>query len=346
MALMKHDSSEDVQLQMKNLNDALDDMPTSMLVFSTIMRSLYVDRAVGTPAQSAAKFRKLRDDTRNDAAIYLRHILPWCKELVSSIEDFFENYKNLTYEEWSENLEDIVEEVQGYRKFCRAVIKMHQHVMTLLKERENEAKKVLKELKYLQQQYEERKREYEASASTKKYWRFFLLFLPGVNLIACPLLQSLADSDTADAVACGAQADTQEQAALAVANELMPALNHFIGGLTCAAGFFEIMESKLKQYANKAERSLVNPMKLHYTKMNKKAPEIISSCQRFMFALPYVRTELEAIPPEGTDQNYIDRWLEKQQEIIKETCTVRIVYNKVAKAIGHKSTTTTNTHDK
>jgi hypothetical protein len=56
--------------------------------------------------------------------------------------------------------------------------------------------------------------------------------------------------------------------------------------------------------------------------MRKEAEKMNSACQKFYAFIPIVRTDLQAIPTEGTDQNYVDRWLEKQKKMIEEKCTV------------------------
>ncbi len=52
--------------------------------------------------------------------------------------------------------------------------------------------------------------------------------------------------------------------------------------------------------------------------MSKTAREMKSLCQVFYAALPDVRTDFAAIPNEDTDQNYVDKWLEKQLANIEE----------------------------
>ena len=43
-----------------------------------------------------------------------------------------------------------------------------------------------------------------------------------------------------------------------------------------------------------------------------------SVCQVFYAALPDVKTDFKAMPTEGTDRDYVDKWLEKQK--IEEEC--------------------------
>ncbi|KAK3714885.1 hypothetical protein QZH41_001874 [Actinostola sp. cb2023] len=306
------------------INDALQSLPNDMMKFSLYMRSLYVEKAVGTDSAAAQKFRQLRDDTRNDAMVYLKGVLPVSKKLVSAIDDFFDYYDGLTYEEWLENLPDILEETQSYRELCEIVVKMHEGMLIPLKQREDKAKEVMLELTELQIEYDKKKNELEDAAHIKKGWAIGLAFIPFVNIIASPILAAYANGDMAQATANCAQARLQEAAALLVKEELIPCLKVFISGLEKVAGFFSIVENQLQQFIGKGEKSQENAKKLHYTMMKKKAKELRSNCQSFMAVLPAVRTNFEAIPSDGTDKNYIDRWLEKQKQIIERECRSKV----------------------
>ena len=74
--------------------------------------------------------------------------------------------------------------------------------------------------------------------------------------------------------------------------------------------------------------------------MSKQAKEMKSICQMFYAVLPAVRTDFEAIPTEGTDQNYVDRWLEKQKKVIEEKCHVPALAKKMLAAIPAQAAST------
>ena len=67
--------------------------------------------------------------------------------------------------------------------------------------------------------------------------------------------------------------------------------------------------------------------------MTKAAKEMKSSCQAFYAMLPEVRTDFEAIPLEGTDQNYVDKWLEEQKKVIKEKVSLEKLVSNLLRAI-------------
>ena len=114
---------------------------------------------------------------------------------------------------------------------------------------------------------------------------------------------------------------------------LIPALDRFIDGLIKAAAFFSIMEQKLRNFEGKAEKAQGTPKKLYYKVMNKEGKDMKSICQIFYAVLADVKTYFLAIPQDGTDRNYVDKWLEKQKKTIREKCNVTKHVQKLLKAI-------------
>ena len=327
------DIEKQTENSIKDLREQLQSMPVDMRIFSLCMRSLYSDEALGTSSEGARKFRELRDKTRNDAMVYLKGVLPLSTKLVSSISEYFEYYEALEYEEWRKMLSDILEETIGYRQLCQALLQMHEDILVPLKEREDQARVIIEELEHLQEEFERKKKELEDKAGTKRSWEIGLAFVPFVNLIASPMLFAAAESDMASAVAKGCEAKVQEAATITVRYTLIPALKGFINGISNAAAFFSVMEQELKKFEGKAEKSGSNSKKLYYRVMKTQAKDMKTLCQGFFAVIPEVRTDFLAIPTEGTDQNYIDRWLEKQKKTIQEKCSIRKIASKLLLAI-------------
>lgn len=327
------DIEKKTQNDVVDLRENLKSMSVDMRMFSLSMRSLYIEKAVGTDTDAAKKFRKLRDDTRNDAMVYLKGVLPLSTKFVASISEYFEYYEALTFDEWRDMLSDILEETVGYRELCETLVKMHEDILVPLKKRKDEAVLVVRELKDLKEEFEKKKKELEETAQTKRSWAIGLAFIPFIGAIASPALAAAADSDLAEAVAKGAQAQVQEAAAITVRETLIPALEAFIDGIKKAAGFFSVMEQELRKFEGKAEKGQKDPKRLYYKVMNKEARDMKSICQVFYAVLPDVRTDFLAIPSTGANQNYVDRWLEKQKKMIKENCKAGSLAKKLLKAI-------------
>ena len=102
-------------------------MTVVMRRFSLALRSLYEGKSVV-------------DETRKDAMVYLKSILPLSTQFLASISEFFEYYEALDYEEWCDMLSDILEETKGYQQLCVTLLKIHEDFLTPIKRRkQNEA---------------------------------------------------------------------------------------------------------------------------------------------------------------------------------------------------------------
>ena len=253
------------------LTTSLNEMTENLMCFSSSMRGLYAEKNVGTSTEAARKFTEIRDKTRDDAKVYLKVILPLTTKFVSSINEFFEFYEALSYDEWCEMLPSIVEEVINQKDLVETLKHMHDDILVTLKEREDEAKIVMTEFKNLQSKFEEMTKEFEGKASLRYKCAYILAFIPGVNLVTCPLLKLSALGHTAQALAKTAESETLGAAALLVSETLVPALSHFIKGLSKAAGFFQIMEEELESFTKAGEANFKERQLVHYKIMQVKA---------------------------------------------------------------------------
>ena len=183
--------------------------------------------------------------------VYLRGVLPLSTKLVSSINEYFECYEALEYEDWLYMLSDILEETIGYRELCQTLLQMHEDILVPLKKREDQARLTIKELKHLKREIERKRKELEEKAGSERSWAVGLAFVPIVNMIVSPLSLAAAEEDLAESVAKGCEAQIQEVVA-AVSNTLIPALKGFISGISRAAAFFSVMEQELKKVGRKS----------------------------------------------------------------------------------------------
>ena len=106
---------QNLENQLSTLCEDMKDLPTNMRFFSLALRSLYAEKAVSANSDVAKRFNKLRDDTKKDAIVYVKGILPVSTEVVRSLSEFFEYYIALDYNDWASNLEDIIEDVKSYK---------------------------------------------------------------------------------------------------------------------------------------------------------------------------------------------------------------------------------------
>ncbi|XP_028399619.1 uncharacterized protein LOC114523012 [Dendronephthya gigantea] len=295
-----------------NLKETLNEMPENMRLFSLSLRVLFSKQTdVSGDSDSAKKFRRLRDATKEDAMVYLRTNLPMTTYFVRSIEKYFEKYESLSFEEWGETLPEILEETKVHKRLAHEMLEKYEKLMVPLKKREDEARMIMKEFKDLQKDYDRQKQELEATAQKKKRWAYGLAFVPGVNLIASPLLGLSSKGDKSEANSKMVLSKVSGASALTVAETLLPALTSFVEDLRNAAGFFSTMEQELESFEGKAKKSETFRKRLHYKAMCNATKEMKSICRSFYNVLPAVLNDLSEIPFVGNDNNYVERWLEE-----------------------------------
>ena len=77
-------------------------------------------------------------------------------------------------------------------------------------------------------------------------------------------------------------------------------------------------QQELQKFEKDIRKSEDDPQFIFFKVMKVEARDMKSVCQVFYAALPDVKTDFKAMPTEGTDRDYVDKWLEKQK--IEEEC--------------------------
>ena len=235
-----------------------------------------------------------------------------------------------------------LEEATKYQEACRVLVKLHEQILVPLKKRADEAKVLAREMMDLTGEFEKQAKRLWDKADKKKWWARFLIFIPVVGQIASPILHVQSDDALASSVAMTKQASINALATRLVSESLIPALQNFVNGLEEIAKFFEIVKRELESLKYKGEDAHASkqagegPKTLHYKFMQSKATTVKKGCFGFYAMLPSVRTDFEAIPTEGTDENYVDRWLAAQERLIEdnlENCSVKGLKAMLMKAL-------------
>ncbi|PIK35682.1 hypothetical protein BSL78_27491 [Apostichopus japonicus] len=281
--------------EVDSLSDALRDLPRNMRLLSLCLKSLYAENAVGSSASYATGINNIRDKTRQDVVCYVKRVLPLYTQVVRCIQEFFEYYEGLELDEWKECLPYILEEVTGYQKRCTEIVRMHEEMMVPLKQRQDEAKKLISKLKDFNKTIIEEIAKREKEAANSKSWAFGLAFVPIVGAIASPRLNMSAEANLANAVAEGQHLNINEAAIMIVGDALIPALSAFLDGLHAVARFFNTMKEELTKFHSEGACAAQNTGRLYYMLMKKKAVDIKRSCKECYAMIPGVRTDLQCI---------------------------------------------------
>ncbi|XP_028399609.1 uncharacterized protein LOC114523010 isoform X1 [Dendronephthya gigantea] len=299
------------QGQVDELKKNLKKIPEDMREVSLSFRALYSDQAVGGNSDAAVKFRKIRDDTRQDAMVYLKCVLPETTNFIRSIKEYFENYEGLKYKNWCEMLPDILENTKTQGDIATQVLGMHKTIMNSLKIRQTEAKDIMEELtskcKDEEREYEDQHKE--GSVTTNNGEKNTTGYMPDfVKKIFSPSSHGRSTPEKkARVVASTTNYEINRNAVQIAVENLIPALSRFIDGLQNVAQFFQVILEELESF----EDSTKEKKKCHYDVITNSVRQIKSLCNAFFKVLPAVSSDFEALPSEDTDQNYVDKWLEK-----------------------------------
>ena len=299
--------SSSKEVDVPRLHKNLIQMPVSMRAFSLGLRRLYAQDAVSM-SDSAASFRKIRDQVRADAAVYSTKVLPLANEVVGNISAYFDNYVALEYDDWVECLDEIIQEVESYEQVCHLLQHMHETIIVSLKQRQDEAEVSIIEMNKLCEEMKAKVDELNAEAEAKKdaakTWGFVgdvtSVFTGGTSKViiettVCNNLRAEAKEKMAQAIAENKNAEIAKSAAKLTKEELMPALENFLRGVqVCNAFFVETKEElhKMSNSANNAaDKKREDPdkkMKKEFLTMKKNAKEINDDCKVFFGAISEV----------------------------------------------------------
>ena len=315
--------SKRVEEDLSTVATSIGEFAENMRLFSLHMRALYTTEAVGGSSDAAKKLRKVRDATRNDAQVYLKGILPVCHTFVSSIKNLFEFYHFLNYDEWDENLEDILEEAEQNEELSSYILKIHESFLTTMKERQDEANIATAELHELTVKMKDILKNTAEEVQTAGRWVKMMNFFP-VNILLEPLLRFVFPGKVSEYLADECNSHIATAALLKINNSLIPALKAFVEGLTKAAAFFSIIHNDLREFKRRGDAVLEKKKRRHFGIMQGKASIIMNNSDRFLGVLPDVRTDFEVIPVTGTDENYVDKWLQRQKALIEKECGITL----------------------
>jgi len=314
-------ATNEVQQQVDDLIFKLEDVPQNMKAFSLSMRSLYAESAVGTTADTAKRFRALRDDIRNNAAAYVQGVLPGVKQCVSDIKNYFEHYQDLSMDEWSDSIDPIIQEIEAHQEEHDSLIRIHKEITDNLKKRESDAIELINELTDLSVNYE---RKIEQPEQSRTIFYFLFLILNAFAYLFAAIKNFVSRNNVhptlVEDVAAEKEAKIQADAAVIVRDRSMPALSKFVDGIKDIACFFAVVYQEIMSFQNKEDTSknAQELKRMHYNTMKGKASQVMGACIRFFAELPSIRSDLDSIPTEGTNQNYVDRWKENQKAAVMD----------------------------
>jgi len=319
-----------------SLDDALKAVPEQFRQFSLIMRGLYGAKMVSGKTKEGQNFNKVRNNIRDDALIYKRQLFPVVEDFIVKLRDFIDNYITLDYEDWVEDLEGIYKEVCEYEQGSEALRSLHENLVAKFKKHEDNLDATIEGMEAAAKHYGKLMKELKEKADSAKGWAIGLAFVPVVGLIASPILAKQA-VDLVKKYSAEEQNNLARVAACETAKTgMLPALEAITEGLSTIQSFFGCLKQELAVFALGGENALAmkkngeSPSKRHFKKTRKKGEAIDKTCQLFAKNIEPVKSDLEALPTDDANMNYIDTWLQTELEKHPKGSTMKAIFKKIS----------------
>ena len=176
--------------------------------------------------------------------------------------------------------------------------------------------KMALEYKEMSKELEKRAQECKESADDKRFWGN----VTGVLTlgISTAVLHAQAHGDDCDAKEKIASALTKrENAELALRAadvtrvSIIPAVKDFIEGVEVCSAFLVCSRENLRKMRNNSEKG---SKEIYFKAIKKRAQLLSRLSMRFLTRTDMMRSDLNAIPEEVVDKNYVDVWFERQKQ--------------------------------
>jgi len=314
----------------RSLVKELDQLPMDMIKFSLGLKDLFSTKRVTEKAETK-KFLKVRDDVRKNAVVYSNKILPVTEEVVRAIGFHADYFEDLDFEEWSENLQEIIEDLEESEDRCAMLHYMHMTILENLSTTSDDANEALISMEDLKTKYEEKAEQLVAEArilqqsadGTRAIGKLFSGFTFGISILICDYIAENVDvsskAKTTDSIAMDANAMVMAEASFLTKETLIPAVQDFINAVEAIRQFLVKTKETLKKMHKAGDKGL---KKIHYNTMKKKSKGLSDNCMKFLMLTDVIRHSLKSIPSEPGDKNFVDKWLEQEKAKIQKNNSV------------------------
>jgi len=316
--LQDHEGT-DVDILQKKLNS----LPPSMLIFSKSLRALYNEDQVTCQEEETAHFLEVRNSVRQTGIVYLTKVLPMTEAVIRAIGFFADYFTDLDFDHWSECLEDIIGDIEQAIGVCDILKKYHSSISQDLKKNQDKATISITELTKMKdrfkveaQQLMEKAQSHKDEAAKERDWgsgwRAFFSF--GLTEYFSNKRADEADGKATlehlEAFGRNQNADIAHKSVALVEGQLIPAVDNFISGLEVCLVFLSASKERLEKMKLAGAKGRRKP---YYIMMKGRAGELNTNCLQFLAVTDLMRNDMAVIPSQPQDKNYVDKWVEEQQ---------------------------------
>ena len=265
-------------------------------------------------------FLEVREEVRRNAVVYKDKVLPLTEEVIRHIGSFADSFLDLDFDDWVEGLEETVKDMDKAIGFCKILSQMHltiiEDLCLVAEVGIKMMEKMALEYKEMSKELEKRAQECKESADDKRFWGN----VTGVLTlgISTAVLHAQAHGDdwdakekTANALAKRENAELAVRAADVTKVFIIPAVKDFIEGVEVCSTFLVCSRENLRKMRNNSEKG---SKEIYFKAIKKRAQLLSRLSMRFLTRTDMMRSDLNAIPAEVVDKNYVDVWFERQKQ--------------------------------
>ena len=211
------------------------------------------------------------------------------------------------------------------------MLQLHENLITALKKNEDDAVIGIQELAKLKKIYEDDKQKLLSAAtenlkSKERYEQLALILLVPTIGIGTWVMSNKADREQKEvdknllkATAAGKNGEITQEAVNLTEKCLIPAIARFLNGLQACNEFLTTTREQLSALSEKGKLGQEEAKMRYFRVMKKHAADLDSNCMFFLTSSSQIRTNLNALPTEQSDRNYVDKWLANQLTQFKQT---------------------------
>jgi len=312
---------DDADQQFEELRISMIDSGCALRKFSEGLLSLYTTNQVTGTDDDAKKFLQVRDEVRTNAIVYRDRVLPLTERAVTQISNVMAYFSDLEFDDWADNIMEHLDDVNKGMVILAYIQLLHDSINTSLIESREKAKlakigmdRMHKKYAAVVQELEERAKKHRKTAADARLWGSVFNF-GGIGVAVGEYIahgpSCEADKIEAESTGKRENAELALRAVIITDKVLIASVQDFLDGIEACSKFLTFLKMKLgavKNYGEKGRKMV------WFKAMKKKSLEIQKIAAYFVSMTNFMKNEINAIPEQVGDKNYVDWWLEKRKQ--------------------------------
>jgi hypothetical protein len=229
------------------------------------------------------------------------------------VKEFLDYFTSLdSLEEVLEVIVDVKDDAKKATIVMTINKNAHNVMATKFKQKEDKIDKVLAKCSLEKKRLERQVQELNKRIDKKNTWCTFCAFVPGVNAVACPLLDKSISDDMIKALAAKEEAQLAVNASYATKEVLGKAIQGYTKAIDTAACCLAVIVEELQSFETKLDKLEEKKKDAFFKMCKKKAIQVSQACQSFTSFANTAKTDMDSLP-DSKDQkvkNYVQQWLD------------------------------------